>query len=168
MNDLAKVWHFTRVRLAQAIEGLNDEQLRWRPYEGGHNIGEILYHIAGVEWYWAHRMAGSQPEPDSWEARLDSAACDGFLNESVSPFPAGELTIEKTIQALQFAFEHLKPLIENPTPEVLAMPAVSPIGDPVTVHEGLVRVVQHAGYHTGQIWMTRMDPRFPLGSDVSS
>lgn len=161
MNDLAQVWHFTRVRLAQAIEGLTDEQVQWRPYEGAHNIGEMLYHIAGVEWYWAHRMTGSPPEPQSWEVRLDKAACDGFLNDSPCPFQTNELTVEKTTQALQFAFERLKTLIENPTPEQLSMAAISPIGDPVTVHDGLVRVVQHAGYHTGQIWMIRMDPRFP-------
>jgi uncharacterized damage-inducible protein DinB len=163
MNDLAQVWHFTRVRLAQAIEGLNDAQVQWRPYEGGHNIGELLYHIAGVEWYWAWRMAGFQPEPDSWEARLDNAARDGFLNDLLCPFQGNDLTAAKTRYALQFAFEHLQPVLENPSPEQLAMQAVSPIGDPVTAHDGLVRVVQHAGYHTGQIWMIRMDPRFPKG-----
>jgi uncharacterized damage-inducible protein DinB len=54
MSEVAAVWRFTRRRLAQAIEGLTEVQLNWRLFDGAHSIAEYLYHVAGVELYWAH------------------------------------------------------------------------------------------------------------------
>lgn len=161
MNDLAMVWHFTRVRLNQAIEGLNTEQMSWQPYEGGHTIFNYLYHVAGVEYYWVIRLL-EQPPANEFERKLEIAARDGFLREAQVPFNDSEdLRVEAVRRALDFTFERFGNLIENLTETQAAMPSISPIGDPITGKEGLVRVAQHAGYHTGQIWLMRMDPRFP-------
>jgi uncharacterized damage-inducible protein DinB len=64
MSEIATVWQFTRRRLAQAIEGLSDAQLNWRLFDGAHSIAEYLYHVAGVELYWAHHLGGWQPADD--------------------------------------------------------------------------------------------------------
>ncbi|MER3401941.1 MAG: hypothetical protein C4336_08465 [Armatimonadota bacterium] len=50
----------------------------------------------------------------------------------------------------------LRPIIENPTSDVLQKSVISPIGDPIDWREALIRVAQHASYHTGQIWLIRM------------
>jgi hypothetical protein len=53
MTQFAEVWHFTRARLEQAMQGLTHEQMCWRPHSEAHTIFELLYHIAGAEYYWA-------------------------------------------------------------------------------------------------------------------
>ncbi len=163
MTQYAEVWHFTRARLAQAIDGLSDEQLAWRLYPEGHNICEIVYHIAGCEHYWSARMTDRDPAATQFEALLDQAVHEGFLREGVGgPFrDPKQQTLQALNDALAFSGERLKPVIEGPTPEQLAMPLLSPIGDKVTGEQGLIRICQHAGYHTGQIWQMSMSPRFP-------
>ena len=162
MHPFADAWKFTRERLAQAYQDLNEEQLLWRPYHGAHNTGELIYHMAGAEHYWATRMTERDPRATEWEAKLDRAVREGFLREGTSsPFGPEEMKMELLDKALEFTGLELGPILENPTQKQLEMKMESPIGPIVTGYEGLLRIVQHAGYHTGQIWTYRMDPRFP-------
>lgn len=161
MHALGDVWKFTRFRLTQSIQDLTDEHMRWRPHENCHSIGELIYHIAGCEHYWAVRINAVDPASDEYQTKLDSAARDGFLREAPSPFSEPEMTRELIDQALEYTYNEIAPIYQDPTQEQLQRPMISPIGDDVNGYEGLVRLAQHAGYHTGQIWIYRMDPRFP-------
>jgi uncharacterized damage-inducible protein DinB len=161
VNDLHAVWLFTRQRLGPAHEGLTAQQLLWQPYVSGHCISEYLLHIAGAEHYWASRLTGRDPAATEFEGRLDRAVIDGFLADRPFPFPGYELTRDVVEQALAFTFAEVRAIFENPTQQQLEMALVSPIGDDVTGREGLIRLAQHAAYHTGQIWLLRQDPRFP-------
>lgn len=156
MTDLGLVWEFTRFRLRQSLEGLTDDQLRQRPFEGGHSIVEIVYHIAGAEHYWGSRLAGIDPNRSEYDVLLDRAIHDGFLNEKDFPFGLEDLNRAAIEKALDYTEELIRPIFENPTNAHLTMNMLSPIGDPVTGKQGLTRLAQHAGYHTGQIWMIRM------------
>ena len=158
MSDLADVWSFTRVRLAASYEGLSDDQLRWRPHPAAHDIGEILYHIAGAEHYWWARLSGAKSGLDE---RLDWAVKDGFLRNAPCPFGNEDISLNKIEAALAFTRERIFPILLAPTVEQLSMQLESPIGDMVSGREGMIRLVQHAAYHTGQIWMIRMSPGFP-------
>lgn len=160
MSELATVWRFTRRRLAQAIEGLTDAQLTWRMSDGAHSIAEYLYHVAGVELYWAHHLRGWQPA-DDFEAGVLQCTCDSFLNAQPFPLSQAQCNAADVERALQLAYAQLAPLIESPTPEQLAKPVRSPIGDPIDGREGLIRAAQHAAYHTGQVRLMRMHPKFP-------
>ncbi len=161
MSPYAEVWHFTRARLAQAIEGLDDDQLRWRPHAQSHSIAELLFHIAGAEHYWAAMLARRDAGATDFEAKLDRAVREGFLRDGGCPFGEDEHTLRRAKEALDFAFRELRPIIEAPAQEQLEMRLESPIGDDVDGRTGLIRIAQHAGYHTGQIWMIRMMPGFP-------
>ena len=163
MRDLADVWLFTRARLRQTLADLTDEQMLWRQHSDGHSIGEYLYHIAGAEHYWASRMSGRHPSGTEFEGKLDGAVLYGFLREGEFPFGEADMTKAKAEAALAFTYERIKPVFEEPRPEQLTMPLISPMGDNVTGREGLIRLAQHAAYHTGQIWVVRLDPRFPPG-----
>lgn len=162
MNDTAVVWQFTRIRLAQSIDGLIDAQLNWRMYEGAHSIAEYLYHVAGAELYWAHHLGGWQPA-DAFEAGVLACCTNSFLNEKPFPLSPSLCNPRDVARALSLSYEQLAPIIESPTPEQLAKPLRSPIGDAITGREGLIRVAQHAAYHTRQIWLIRMHPGFPKG-----
>lgn len=164
MHPFLQVWEFTRFRLDQALDGLNERQLNWRLYPEAHNIFEIVYHIAGCEHYWSARLSGREPAATQFEALLDQAVHDGFLREGVGgPFRSPEhLTPGALAEALRLTAGRLRPILSDPSPEVLAMPLTSPVGDAVTGEQGLARLVQHAGYHTGQIWLIAMSPHFPV------
>lgn len=162
MHPFGQTWRFTRFRLNEALVGLRDEQMEWRIYAGAHSIFEIAYHIAGAEHYWSARLSAKDPSATPLEAKLDRAVHDGFLRDGLPPFgtPA-ELSRDALMKALEFTASRLAPVIEDPTPEQLGMPLISPVGDRVTGEAGLARLCQHAGYHTGQVWLIRMAPKFP-------
>ncbi|MCS7208998.1 MAG: DinB family protein [Fimbriimonadales bacterium] len=162
MSELAALWRFTRARLAQAIEGLTDAQLNWRMFAGAHSIAEYLYHVAGAELYWAHHLGGWQPA-DEFEAGVLACTRDSFLNDAPFPLAASLCNTTDVHRALNLSYAQLAPIIDSPTPEQLAKPVRSPIGDPIDGREGLIRVAQHPAYHTGQIWLIRMHPEFPSG-----
>ncbi len=160
MSEFSEVWLFTRSRLDQSIAGLTSEQMAWRPHPAAHSIYELLYHIAGAEYYWASRLGGQPPEGE-FERRLDRAVIEGFLQDGSFPIGPEDMNPLAVQSALQFSFDKLHPIIEHPSDEQLRMPLVSPVGDNVDGRTGLIRIAQHAGYHTGQIWLMRMMPGFP-------
>ena len=161
MEAIAELWRFTRLRLDQAIADLDDRALNWRLFDGAHSIAEYLYHVAGVELYWAHHLGGYMPQ-DEFEQGVLRCATDSFLREAPFPLLPSACTVEQVRRTLARSGELFRPLVEAPTAEQLAMPVTSPIGDPITGREGLLRAAQHASYHTGQIWLMRMHPEFPL------
>lgn len=159
--DAGDVWKFTRFRLAQSLEGLNDSQLRFRMHESAHSIYEIGFHIAGAEHYWAVRFDQRDSDASELDRKLSLAIFDGFLADGSAPFAGDDLSLENLNFVLDYTFGEIAPIFEQDRPEHLAMNLVSPIGDTITGEEGLVRLAQHAAYHTGQIWMIRMHPDFP-------
>jgi uncharacterized damage-inducible protein DinB len=161
MSELGDVWRFTRTRLDDAIRGLTPRQLAWKAHERAHSIAEIVYHVAACEHYWAARLAKIEPIEDDFDRRLEQAVHAGFLRDGDSPFGEVDATPEALSRVLERTAAEIGPLYDLPTPDQLSMPLTSPIGDPVTGKDGLTRLAQHAGYHTGQIWMLRSDPRFP-------
>lgn len=161
MSELGDVWRFTRKRLDEALHGLTPQQLSWKAHEKGHSIAEIAYHVAACEHYWATRLTDSEPVVDDFTSRLERAVHEGFLREGDSPFGQSDADPDALRDALDRTAKEIGPVFELPTPAQLSMPLISPNGDSVTGRDGLTRLAQHAGYHAGQIWMLRLDPRFP-------
>lgn len=161
MSDLELVWRFTRQRLAQSLEGLSDSAIRWRQHHCSHTIGEILYHVAGAEHYWGTRILESDPNATELGRKLERATYDGFLRDGACPFGESEMTLGHCLDALNYTEEQIRAVFATSDSARLQLRLTSPIGDPVTVREGLARLAQHAGYHTGQVWMIRTHPDFP-------
>lgn len=162
MSAFADIWRFTRERMEPCFKDLTEEQLLWRPHGQAHNIGEILYHVAGAEHYWASRMTGRDPHASELEAKLDRAVREGFLLDGTSsPFTDEDMKLPLIEKALEFSGAALEPILQNPTQAQIDMKLISPLGPEVTGYGGFLRIAQHAGYHTGQIWIYRIDTRFP-------
>lgn len=145
----------------QSFEDLNDTQMEWRQHSAGHTIFELLYHVAGAEHYWASRLKGKSGPTDPFLQLLDRAVFEGFLRDGPTEFGPEYRTKAKIVETLCFTYTELEPILRTPNVEQRQMPLTSPIGDAVTGEIGMIRVAQHAAYHTGQIWTIRMDPRFP-------
>lgn len=158
MNNSAyfDVWNFTRVRLEQSYVDLSPAQLAFRPHPDSHNIAELLYHIAGAENFWVARFSGCEPDP-----KLHSALMDGFLRDGKSPVSSEPISVSDVKPILDKNLSELGAILSAPTTEHLEIKINSPIGDEISGRDGMSRIVQHAGYHTGQIWMIRMSPGFP-------
>lgn len=155
MTDLAAVWHFTRGRLDAALQGLTDDEMEFRPYTGAHTVFEIVYHVCGAEHFWASRMGGAALADPDLSSLLERSIYDGFLRAGDPPFGPSWRHRAPMEDVLRQTFAMLRPIMEYPTPHVLELSLTSPIGDPVTGRQGLIRLAQHAGYHTGQIQMIR-------------
>lgn len=160
MSPYGEVWNFTRERLAQAYQDLTPAQLKWRPQPGAHNIGEWIYHVAGAECWFAMRM--SQEVPTDVIARLAMGARATFIDDSPFPYHDEDMTVDLINAALTTSGDFMRPVIENPSQAQLDMGVETVIGPVVPGVACLWRVAQHAAYHTGQIWVYRFDPRFPV------
>lgn len=163
MNGFYATWTFTRERLAQAVEDLTDAQAAWKPRPGAHSTTEMLYHLAGAEHWFACRLKGESPHATEFDRKLDDAVRAEFITDAPFPFSGDELTLAGGLAALEYSFAEMKPVMENPTPEMLERPIETAFGPIVPGIGGLQRIAQHSAYHTGQIWMMRMSPDFPVG-----
>lgn len=159
MSPYGEVWKFTRERLVQSFRDLTPAQLTWRPFREGHNIGEMLYHVAGVECWFGTKMTGLQPEGEV--ARLVLAARASYITDEPSPFGDTDMNVADIEAALARGAATIEQVITNPTAEQLSMDVETVIGPVVPGVACLWRVAQHAAYHTGQIWTYRQNPGFP-------
>ena len=159
MSPYGEVWNFTRERLSQSYQGLSEDQLRWRAHDKSHNIGEWVYHVAGVECWFGARMGGLTVTDEI--ARLTEAARADFITDTPFPFHDGDMSVSALDAALAVAAQCVREVMESPSEAQLEMPVETVIGPVVPGVACLWRVAQHAAYHTGQIWMYRFDPRFP-------
>lgn len=159
MSPYGEVWAFTRERLAQCYQDLSHEQLVWRPHHGAHNIGEMLYHLAGCEVWFAQGLGDLDLGAEM--SHLKQAARDSYITEDDAPFKDDDMTVEKIDAALAASENLIRPIIESPTEAQLAKPTETVIGPVVPGVACLWRVAQHSAYHTGQVWTYRFDPRFP-------
>jgi uncharacterized damage-inducible protein DinB len=164
MAGFLETWVLTRERLEPAFADLKKEQLLWTPYRGARSIGEILYHIAGAEYYYSTRVTGRDPARTDWQRRLDRALVAGFLSDEPMPFSDQDMEPSLVEEALRFSGAQIRPVLADLTDENLSRPIVTGMGDHLKGVDGLARVAMHAGYHTGQIWVYRRDPRFPAES----
>lgn len=159
MSPYGEIWSFTRERLAQAFQDLSQEQLLWRPFPECHNIGEMLYHVAGVEVWFATRMSAVEDDPEF--AKLSEAARAAYITSDPFPYGDAEMTLEKIDAVLATSGRLVSPVMSSPSESQLTMEVETVIGPVVPGVACLWRVAQHAAYHTGQIWTYRLDPRFP-------
>jgi hypothetical protein len=160
VSPFLDTWQFARDRLAQSVEGLTEAQVAWRPHEGGHSIAEMLLHMAGAEHWFGHRLLGLDPRPDAEAARIDMAVRSNFLNAEPFPFRPEEATLPAGLAALERTAALVRPILADPSPEVLSARVESPLGPVIDGVGGLWRLVTHPPYHTGQIWLYRADHRF--------
>lgn len=161
MNGFLETWEFTRVRLAQSIDDLTEEQGAWRPFPGANTITEMVFHLAGAEHWFGCRVLGVDPNSTEFERKLDNSVRAKFLTGDIFPFEGEELTLANAKQALEFSSKRARQFLTEQTPEQLARQIESPLGPIVDGVGGLLRIAQHSAYHTGQIWTYRQMPGFP-------
>jgi DinB superfamily len=160
MTPYAEIWYLTRERLTEVYQDMNDEQANWRPFPGAHTTVEYLYHVAGVELYFTGVLTNAEPK-DEYERKIHAAFANTFLREGAFPFEGHDLTKEKAAAALEYTGKLFGPLIESGGDALLNKPLISAQGVKTDGRGAFIRAAQHAGYHTGQIYLMKCHPDFP-------
>jgi uncharacterized damage-inducible protein DinB len=159
MSQFSAAWELSRSRLFDTIKDLSSEQLRWRLHDQSLSIGEMVIHVAGVETSFCSQLAGSDLSPE--QLRLKAAATDGVVNDLPFPYSESEITAETVAEAFAEGAKMVKPLIDQPTDEILSKEIVSALGPVITGAGAFTRLSFHAAYHQGQAYLIRTHPDFP-------
>ncbi len=131
------------VKIAYAIDVLNDEQVWRRPNESSNSIGNLLLHLSGNVRQWIiSGVGGAEDKRD----RASEFAARGSVSR-------GELMelIKSTLDEADAVLAR----IENESDETNSDTALQRVCKPqdyeTTVFDAIFHVIEHFSYHTGQI-----------------
>ncbi len=128
-------------RIRTAIDGLTDEQVWWRPHPDTTSIGVLMRHLAGNVRQWI--LAGIDGQPDERERDTE------FEGERHEDAAAVHARLEDTVRAACV-------VIDTMDPERLTdMYRIQ--GIRTSVLGAIYHVLEHFGWHTGQIvWIAKL------------
>jgi len=156
-----------QVKIARALEPLGDEQLWWRPNEASNSIGDLILHLCGNARQWIIASVGGAE--DLRDRDLEFAERDGMAREPLLDLLAQTLAEVDAVLA-NFEIE-----LQREQSDAALQRLCTPQRIPQAVFDAICHVVQHFGYHTGQIvYIAKMlagdriafyDDRFLAGED---
>lgn len=135
-------------RMRSCVESLTDEQVWWRPNDSSNSIGNLLLHLNGNVRQWLigsfGRLNDTRDRPAEFNER--------------NPVPAAAL-LNQLSATMQQASEVLSGLNES---DLLTRFEIQ--GYKVTGLDAIYQVVEHFGFHHGQIvYITKMLRNADLG-----
>jgi uncharacterized damage-inducible protein DinB len=124
-------------RIERGLEVLPADDLWWRPHEGALSAGNILLHLTGNVRQWI--LSGMGGEPDQRERDSEFAATEGGSAEELA---------EDLARTVRQAAEVIEALPGEGLLEPLTIQ-----GFQTTPSWAVYHVVEHFGWHTGQLVM---------------
>ena len=122
-------------KIRQAVRGLSEEDVWWRPNEASNSIGNLILHLAGNARQWVVAGIGGQADLRRRE--------EEFLRRE-------GLSAADLLGRLEGALGEVDGVLAGLDPTTLGEARVIQ-GFEVTVLEALYHVVEHFSMHTGQI-----------------
>ena len=149
--------------LLHAVEGLNAQELSWRPDPRCMSIGFIVWHVARVQDFLIQTVAkGGVPQlwEGEWAVRLDRSPGDpqdlgfGFTDEHLSAFQVPPMSVlrEYLEETRANILEHLRALDDASLEEVKV---ASPMGGQLTLASLYQQMIWELNQHGGQIGYLR-------------
>lgn len=148
MNTWIEEYSRGYIMLLQAIEGLTEEELRYKPAPDKWSIHEILIHVTDSEILSTHRMRKVLVEN---EASLYSFDQEAWVNE----LGYEQLDREQHLFLFQLLRGSMLPILNNLTAQQAERVGVYPDGARFTFKELLEYRVQHVRDHLAQIARVR-------------
>lgn len=139
-------------RVAEALDGLNDEEIAWKPLASGSSLIVLITHVVGSAQNTVVQLVGEESLRDR-----DSE----FLTPWTGQSARGEVDAAKArisaaferLDARTLDTEHAPPRVSS---KPLTVPAVSTgSAGPKTSRDFLLQMVAHAAEHAGHAELTR-------------
>jgi uncharacterized damage-inducible protein DinB len=131
------------VKIAEAVDALDDEQLWRRPNESSNSVGNLLLHLSGNVRQWiVSGVGGADDKRDrASEFAARGSASKGELVELIKATLDEADAVLAKIEDECYAADSDAPLRRVCRPQAYE----------VTVLDAIFHVVEHFSYHTGQI-----------------
>lgn len=124
----------------QALQGLSNDQLDWRPSEAENSIAVLAVHIAGAEKFWVGdcilEVSSNRDRP--------------------AEFATKDLGVETLEAALDESLDYVRAGLAKLSDQDLAGLRTHPrTGEPINVACALSHIIQHTALHLGHMQITR-------------
>src|SRR5579862_6538964 len=137
LDDNTREWR-------KELGAVSDAAVVWQPFPKGHSIGGLILHIADVEAWWLHEVAGQQPRTPEERDALLSSATDQYAVSWPSP-PAQPLPwYLSQHDAVRSRTREIVGALDDPALERTER------SNAFTIRWLLHHVITHEAYHGGQ------------------
>jgi uncharacterized damage-inducible protein DinB len=161
----------TRDGVADAVKGLSDAQLKFKPAPDRWSIAEVLEHIALVEDGIFQNVSEKVMKAPAGSANRDAAKIDSLVlaalpdrsHKAKAPpefVPTGRWTAAEALAHFQQSRERTISFLQA-TPDLREHAVDSPLGQPLDAYQWLLFMGGHSARHTKQIMEVKADPNFP-------
>jgi hypothetical protein len=161
----------TRDGVADAVKGLSEAQLKFKPAPDRWSVAETLEHIALAEDFLFQNVTGKIMKAPAGPAGRDTAKIDGMVlamipdrsHKAQAPpplVPTGRWTPADTLDHFLKSRARTIAFLEA-TPDLREHVADSPLGQPLDAYEWLLFIAAHSDRHTKQMLEVKADPNFP-------
>ena len=157
MSDFLTTYSLTRARFDEAVLKLSTSQLNFRINSDVLTAGEMAFHVAGVEVWFAAQLLGTTL--DDQMLRIATCATDGSINDNPFPFTESEITPESVSQVLIVGRAAAESVFK--ADDIRDRQLVSALGPTITGEGAMVRLCAHPFYHQGQVYMVTTAVGFP-------
>ena len=161
----------TRDGVAEAVKGLSDAQMKFKPAPDRWSVAETLEHIAVTEDYLFQNVTDKVMKSPAAPAGRDTAKIDAMVvamiadrsHKAQAPAavtPKGEWTPAESLAHFLAARARTTAYLES-TPDLRDHAAASPINTALDAYQWLLYIGAHSERHTKQILEVKADPNFP-------
>ncbi len=161
----------TRDGVADAVKGLSDAQLKFKPGPDRWSIAEVLEHIALVEDGLFQNVSGKVMKAPAGATNRDTAKTDNFVLAAIPDrthkvkappefVPTGRWTPAEALAHFEQSRERTISFLQT-TPDLREHVVDSPLGQPLDAYEWVLFMGGHSERHTKQILEVKADPDFP-------
>lgn len=157
MSDFLTTYSLTRARFDEAVLKLSTSQLNFRLNPDVLTAGEMAFHVAGVEVWFASQIFGTSLNDQM--SRIARCATDGSINDNPFPFIESDITPESVSQILAVGRAAAESVFK--AENIRDKELTSALGPIINGEGAMVRLCSHPFYHQGQIYMITTAEEFP-------
>jgi uncharacterized damage-inducible protein DinB len=132
---MARAWlvHL-RASAVFKLEGLDDEQLRWRPAPTANSLGVIVVHLGYAERLWLRAIFAGEPMDMTWRQHMFELP-DGWSTDDVVAFYRAECAAADAVLDRATSFD---------------LPSAAPVR-PTTLRWVVVHMIEETARHAGHL-----------------
>lgn len=139
-------------RVAETLDGLDDEQIAWKPLGTGSSLIVLMTHVVGSAQNTAVQLVGDESLRDRDSEFLAPWSASSFRGEVQAAKARISAALER-LDARTLGDEHVPPRLSS---KPLTVPAVSTgSAGAKTTRDFLLQMIAHAAEHAGHAELTR-------------